>query len=198
MLGDHHPGPHPGVEIAVDPDDLRLLEGDGNGPSLGLGPVEGRVLRADAVQVVEQPIAVEELHRPPHRNDHHARHVDALLLVHLHGAGWGLPADSGRGRLERDDRPANAAVGTEDEILALPALAAHVLVDVDGHGLFFRRRPRVEHGALYGSGHGGPDGQGAPSHDERDDADQAARGTSHTRSPSQLLVRSTSGCGEST
>src|SRR5437667_10713692 len=27
--GDHHPGPHPGVEIAVDPDDLRLLAGDG-------------------------------------------------------------------------------------------------------------------------------------------------------------------------
>ena len=84
MLGDHHPGPHPGVEVAVHPDDFRLREHDGNRPPSRLRPVEGGILRAGAMQVMQQAIGVQEFHRAADWHDHDARHVHALLLIHLH------------------------------------------------------------------------------------------------------------------
>src|SRR5262249_45256044 len=86
-----------------------LLEDHGNGPALGLSAVEGGILGARAVEIVEEAIVVEELHRPSHGHHHHARNVDALLLIHLHGLGGRLRARAGRRALHRDRRPAAGA-----------------------------------------------------------------------------------------
>src|SRR5207253_8504634 len=63
VIRDHHPGAHPRMEIAVDANDLRFGKRDGNRPPARLRTVEDRVVLARAVQVVEQAVAVEKLHR---------------------------------------------------------------------------------------------------------------------------------------
>jgi hypothetical protein len=47
------------MQVAIDADNLGALEDDGDGPTLGLRPVEHRVVLADAVEIVEQAVAVE-------------------------------------------------------------------------------------------------------------------------------------------
>ena len=81
VLGDHDPRAHPRMEVAVDPDDLGLGEGDRNGPPLRLRPVEDGIALAVAVDVVEQAIAVQELHGAADRDHDDARHEHALLLI---------------------------------------------------------------------------------------------------------------------
>src|SRR3989475_462456 len=61
MLGHHDPAAHPGVEVARHANDLGLLEGDGDRAALRLRPVEGRVGARRAVQVVQKPVAVQEV-----------------------------------------------------------------------------------------------------------------------------------------
>src|SRR2546426_6101993 len=46
MLGHHHPGAHPGMEVTVHPDQLGLLEHHGNRAALRLRPIEGAVHRS--------------------------------------------------------------------------------------------------------------------------------------------------------
>src|SRR5438132_13353803 len=108
MLGYHHPGTYPAMQVTVDADHLGLLEHHRNRAALRLRPIEGAVHRSAAPEVVEQAIAVQELYGPTHRHDHHARDEHTLLLGHLHGRQWRLPPGSGRRILGRHDDVANA------------------------------------------------------------------------------------------
>jgi hypothetical protein len=119
MLGNHHPGPHPGVEVAVYPDDFRLLEHDGNRSSSRLRPVEDGIPRAGAMQVMQQAIGVQEFHRAADWHDHDARHEHALLLIHLHNRQGHRPFRAGRGGLEGHHDIANALLRGEDDVLGV-------------------------------------------------------------------------------
>jgi hypothetical protein len=71
------------VEVAIHTKDLRAFEYDGNVPCVGLRTVERGILLAAASHVMQQPVAVEELHGSADRYDDHAGHEYALFLVHF-------------------------------------------------------------------------------------------------------------------
>src|SRR5262245_11119874 len=135
MLSDHHPGPHPRVEVAVHPDDFRFREHDGNRAPARLCPVEGGIPRAGAMQVVQQAVGVQEFHRTPDWHDHDMRHVHTLLLIYLHYWQGHRPLGAGRRRLERHHDIAHALFWGEEEVLGVLFLPAHGMID--SHREFF-------------------------------------------------------------
>ena len=84
VLGHHDPALHPRMQVAGDRHELGLGERDRNRSPARLRAVELRVVLAQAVQVMEQTVAVEEIDRAAQGHHRHARHEHAALLVHFH------------------------------------------------------------------------------------------------------------------
>src|SRR6266511_2330584 len=84
-----NPRAHPGVELAVDVHDLRLVEGDRDRPALRLRAIEGSIKFWRGMDVVEQAIAIQKVHGAAGRNDHDAGDEHAAVLVNLDLFGLG-------------------------------------------------------------------------------------------------------------
>src|SRR5262245_48998564 len=154
MLGHYHPAAHPGMQVARHADDLGLLERDRDRAALRLRAVEGRVRARGAVQVVQEPVAVQEVDLPARGHDDDAGREHAFLLVHRRGRRERCGGRAGRRLVEPDDRAPDAALRREDELLRALLLTAHVLVDRHGELLQLGRRPFQRDSALDGAGDG--------------------------------------------
>ena len=83
---DGDPGPHPGVDVALEGDDLGLLEGARVARAgRGHAEVEGLVLLRRGVDVVERGVGRDDVERLAGHQREDARGVGAPLLVELPG-----------------------------------------------------------------------------------------------------------------
>src|SRR5690349_16154668 len=85
MLRNDYPAAHPGMKIAIDPQDLGLFERKRNASRMRLRSIERRIFLAGAPDVVQQTVAVEKFYRSAHRHDDDAWRERALLLIHFRG-----------------------------------------------------------------------------------------------------------------
>src|SRR5438477_344825 len=84
MLRHHHPGPHPGVKVAVDANDLGPSEGNGNRPALGLNPVKDKIATpTNTIKIIKKPITIQKLHHSSNQHNDHTQNEFTLLLIHL-------------------------------------------------------------------------------------------------------------------
>jgi hypothetical protein len=97
------------------------------------------------VQIVQQPVAVEEIHGTADRNDHYVRHEDASLLIHLDLGQRAFPFCASGGVLQPHDGVQHAALRAQHQVLRVLFLSADVLVDRDGYLGALGRRAGIDH-----------------------------------------------------